>query len=239
MRDPGDVAVGLASLEEGGFSWVSPQLLQAADVAKKKAWRHSGPGPGAPEGPGPLRSPSYGGPRSLLCGQAAGAVGGGSAFCLPRPRNAHLWVPPPPALQCPEPVCSPPPEYLVEASPEKMLQGGAGPLISELQLGRVAGPLQALGTSVDGNRKAEMCQQTHPRTKVLEIPQVLTCNSQDPPSLLLAPPKAKFWLQRREVRRPRLRAQSPLCRQGVGDGVLPGAERRDFGGRIGLWFRLS
>lgn len=168
-----------------------------------------------------------------------GQWGGGSAFCLPRPRNAHLWVPPPPALQCPEPVCSPPPEYLVEASPEKMLQGGAGPLISELQLGRVAGPLQALGTSVDGNRKAEMCQQTHPRTKVLEIPQVLTCNSQDPPSLLLAPPKAKFWLQRREVRRPRLRAQSPLCRQGVGDGVLPGAERRDFGGRIGLWFRLS
>ena len=36
MRDPGDVAVSLASLEEGGFSWVSPQLLQAADVAGKK-----------------------------------------------------------------------------------------------------------------------------------------------------------------------------------------------------------
>lgn len=35
------------------------------------------------------------------------------------------------------------------------------------------------------------------------------------------------------------RAQSPLCRQGVGDGVLPVAERRDFGGRICLWFRLS
>lgn len=190
-------------------------------------------------GPRPTSIPQLWGPSfpSVWTGSRGG--GGGSAFCLPRPRNAHLWVPPPPALQCPEPVCSPPPEYLVEASPEKMLQGGAGPLISELQLGRVAGPLQALGTSVDGNRKAEMCQQTHPRTKVLEIPQVLTCNSQDPPSLLLAPPKAKFWLQRREVRRPRLRAQSPLCRQGVGDGVLPGAERRDFGGRIGLWFRLS
>lgn len=134
---------------------------------KNKAWCHSGPGPG-----GLQRAQAYYHPP------ARGAL---IPFCEDRQWGSAFW-----SLS----AATPPPEYLGGASPEKMLQGGAGPLTSELQLGRVAGPLQASGTSMDGKRKAEMCQQTHPRTKMLEIPRVLTCNSQDPPSLLPAPLKA-------------------------------------------------
>lgn len=116
-----------------------------------------------------------------------------------------------------------------------MLQGGAGPLTSELQLGRVAGPLQASGTSMDGKRKAEMCQQTHPRTKMLEIPRVLTCNSQDPPSLLPAPLKASSGCSGErwdagpsELRRAQPSSEPPLQAGGRGWGSTCGREK-------GLW----
>lgn len=36
MRDPGDVAVGLASLEEEGFSWVSLSSCKQQTLLKKK-----------------------------------------------------------------------------------------------------------------------------------------------------------------------------------------------------------
>lgn len=194
--------MSLASLEEGGFSWVSPQLLQAADVAGKKKKKL---GVAQDQVLGLQRAQAHYHPP------ARGAL---IPFCEDRQRGSDFW-----SLS----AASPHPEYLGGASPEKMLQGGAGPLTSELQLGRVAGPLQVSGTSVDGKRKAEMCQQTHPRTKMLEIPRVLTCNSQDPPSLLPDPPKASSGCSgERWDAGPWARAQSPSAGRVSGMGFYLG-----------------
>lgn len=68
-----------------------------------------------------------------------------------------------------------------------------------------------------------MCQQTHPRTKVLKfLPLPAT---QDSPSLLLAPPKAKVLAaEERGETRPRLRAQSLCAGRGRGWGSTWGRE---------------
>ena len=194
--------MSLGSLEEGGFSWVSPQLVQAADIAgkKKKLVVTQDQVLGLQRAQAHYRPPARG---ALV------------PFCEDRQQGSAFW-----RLS----AAPPHPEYLGGASPEKMLQGGASLLTSELQLGRVAGPLQVSGTSVDGRRKAEMCQQTHPRTKTLEIPRGLTCNSQDPPSLLPDPPKASSGCsgERWDAAGPWARAQSPSAGRVSGMGCYLG-----------------
>lgn len=110
----GDVAVGLASLEDGGLRGVSPQLLRAAFKADvgKKAWHHSEPSPGLQrawdrreDGPEGLATLSQ---SSLQSGSQASPWAPGPWFtssrtgnrgvpatCLPRSKTTSLWVSPP------------------------------------------------------------------------------------------------------------------------------------------------
>ena len=91
MRDPGDVAVSLASLEEGGFSWVSPQLLQAADVAgkKKKSLASLRTRSWGSRGPRPTTVPQLGGPS--FPSVRTGSRGLPSGGCLQHPPTQSIW----------------------------------------------------------------------------------------------------------------------------------------------------